>query len=91
MPREVPPSSLDLCILKHGEPPCVTESEWLQVPNLSASMGANSSSEEEKGGNLNLLVIAHCIAKALPDPNEAKDLFSSAFHIPQTFMRFTQR
>jgi hypothetical protein len=67
------------------------ERDWVQVPSLSASVGACSLSEEEKGGNLNLLVIAHCIAKALPDPNEAKDLFSSAFHIPRSFMRFTQR
>jgi hypothetical protein len=62
------------------------------VPSLTSSVNANGqASENEIGGNLNLLVIAHCIAKALPSPNEAKSLFSSAFHIPLSFLRFTNR
>jgi len=62
------------------------------VPSLSSSVAANDhASENEIGGNLNLLVIAHCIAKALPPPNESKVLFSSAFHIPPSFMKFTNR
>ena len=62
------------------------------VPSLTSSVNANGqASENEIGGNLNLLVIAHCIAKALPSPNEAKSLFSSAFHIPPSFLRFTNR
>jgi hypothetical protein len=62
------------------------------VPSLTSSVSANGkASENEIGGNLNLLVIAHCIAKALPSPNEAKSLFSSAFHIPPSFLRFTNR
>ena len=48
-----------------------------QVPSLNASASSFAgSSESEIGGNVNLLVIAHCVAKALPSPNEAKDLFS---------------
>jgi hypothetical protein len=62
------------------------------VPSLTSSVSTNGqASENEIGGNLNLLVIAHCIAKALPSPNEAKSLFSSAFHIPPSFLRFTNR
>ena len=40
---------------------------------------------------MNLIVIAHCVAKALPSPNEAKPLFSSAFHVPPSFLPFTNR
>ncbi len=60
---------------------------------MTASLSTNNapSSEEDIGGNLNLLVIAHCLAKNLPSPNEAKDLFSSAFHIPSSFLPFTNR
>ena len=61
------------------------------MPSLNATVGTYSASEDEKGGNLNLLVIAHCIAKALPSPNEAKIIFSTAFHIPKPFVCFTQR
>jgi len=66
----------------------------LQVPSLTAHLGTSakmSSEEDEIGGNLNLVVIAHCIAKALPSPNEAKDLFSCAFHVPLNFLPFVAR
>ena len=55
------------------------------VPSLTAYQGStakNSSEEAAIGGDLNLLVIADCIAKALPSPNEARDLFKRAFHVP---------
>ena len=63
-----------------------------EVPNLKPKIGSQKvSSAEEIGGNLNLLVIAHCIAKSLPAPNEAQSLFSVAFHIPPSFLKFTNR
>jgi hypothetical protein len=61
------------------------------VPSLSASISTNIDTGEDIGGNLNLLVIAHCLAKALPSPNQVKDLFSRAFHVPSTFLHFTHR
>ncbi len=42
-------------------------------------------------GELNLLVIAHCVAKALPYPNDVKELFSSAWHVDPSFLPFIAR
>ena len=65
-----------------------------QVPSLNAFSALHaheSSKRDDIGGNLNLLVIAHCIGKNLPSPNDAKELFSCAFHIPPSFLPFTNR
>ncbi len=43
--------------------------------------------------DLNLNIIAHCVAMSLPSPNECKPLFCDAFRgeIPQAFLKFCQR
>ena len=48
-------------------------------------------STEHVGGDLNLVVIAHCIAVALPAPNECKPLFRNAYHVPPGFHSFCSR
>jgi hypothetical protein len=50
-----------------------------------------SHSSEHVGGDVNLVVIAHCIALALPAPNECKQLFRSAFHVPRGILSFCSR
>ena len=66
------------------------------VPPLTINESAlghrqNVSSDEGIGGDLNLVVIAHCMALALPSPNDLKQLFRTAYHVPTRFMPFCSR
>eukprot|EP00960_Hanusia_phi_P014676 434294-Hanusia_phi.AAC.1 len=42
-------------------------------------------------GDLNLLVIAYCVAVSLPAPNHCLTLFRNSFHIPPMFLPFCKR
>jgi hypothetical protein len=64
--------------------------------NIHESEPSNSTINYAKtndhiGGDLNLVVIAHCMALALPAPNECKQLFRTAYHIPPGFHSFCSR
>eukprot|EP00960_Hanusia_phi_P073369 767995-Hanusia_phi.AAC.1 len=58
-----------------------------RVPSLCVEEGNSSSI----GGDLNLLVIAHCVAVSLPSPNHCLPLFRNSFHVPPHFLPFCKR
>eukprot|EP00960_Hanusia_phi_P055293 762931-Hanusia_phi.AAC.1 len=58
-----------------------------RVPSMCMEEGDTCSIS----GDLNLLVIAHCVGVSLPAPNQCLTLFHNSFHIPPSFLPFCKR